>query len=356
MNSATEIQVSRTLDSIIPDWKELFALCPDATPFQSPEWLLPWWSCFGIGNPLVIAARKRNQICGLGLFYFYEGDASKGTQLFLLGKSVSDYLDILVRNEQERPQIAQHILDRVFEYRDAWRYADFDRLRSTSAVLQVQPSENISARQIQEGVCPELPLLGSTIKKIVKKSTRDAMRKHLNRAYGLGKVEFVTADRQSFFPLMEDLVRLHSLRWNSVGRPGVFADPRMVRFLREAGWQLLQAGMLRLHAMLLNRKAVAISFGMLYRDREYFYLCDFDPAHVSISPGTLVSAFAMEQAAQHGAKFFDFLQGEEPHKYQKWGAQPRFTYRVRYAHETARRNYGLPQGTRIRANLGVAGS
>lgn len=53
--------------------------------------------------------------------------------------------------------------------------------------------------------------------------------------------------------------------------------------------------------------------------REYFYLCDFDSAHVSISPGTRVSAFAIEQAAQHGAKFFDFLQGDERHKY-----QPRF--------------------------------
>jgi CelD/BcsL family acetyltransferase involved in cellulose biosynthesis len=351
MNRARDIQVLRTLDSIIWEWHELFALCRDATPFQSPEWLLPWWSCFGMGDPLVIAVRQRNQLCGLGLFYFYSGDPSKGTQLFLLGKSVSDYLDILVADDEHRPQIAQQIFDSIFEQRDAWKYADLDRLRSSSAVLQVQPGDNISTWQMQDGVCPELPLPGSTIKQIVKKSTRDAMRKHLNRARGLGNVEFVTADQESYFSFMNDLVRLHSVRWHSSGLPGVFADPKMVRFLTDAGWQLLQGGTLRLHAMLLNGKPVAISFGMLYREREYFYLCDFDPAHVSISPGTLVSAFAIEQAAQHGAKFFDFLQGDEPHKFQKWGARPRFTYRVRYSHQRTPRNYCLPQGSRILANL-----
>jgi CelD/BcsL family acetyltransferase involved in cellulose biosynthesis len=73
---------------------------------------------------------------------------------------------------------------------------------------------------------------------------------------------------------------------------------------------------------------------MLHRDRNYFYLCDFHPDYAAISPGTLVTAHAIEHAAQRGAKYFDFLQGEEPYKYQKWGAQPRQTYRIQYARES----------------------
>jgi hypothetical protein len=42
MNRGRDIQVLHTLQSIFPEWQDLFARCPDATPFQSPEWLLPW--------------------------------------------------------------------------------------------------------------------------------------------------------------------------------------------------------------------------------------------------------------------------------------------------------------------------
>jgi hypothetical protein len=41
----------------------------------------------------------------------------------------------------------------------------------------------------------------------------------------------------------------------------------------------------------------------------------------------------MEQAAQSGAKYFDFLQGEEEYKYKKWAAQPRYTYRIQYSRQ-----------------------
>jgi CelD/BcsL family acetyltransferase involved in cellulose biosynthesis len=104
----------------------------------------------------------------------------------------------------------------------------------------------------------------------------------------------------------------------------------MVRFVRNTGNQLLHDGTLQLQAMLLNNEAIAVAFGILHNGRCYYYLCDFDLKYASISPGTLVTAYAIEQAAQKGAKHFDFLRGEEDYKYKKWRAQPRCTYRVQY--------------------------
>ena len=88
--------------------------------------------------------------------------------------------------------------------------------------------------------------------------------------------------------------------------------------------------------MILNGNAVAVSLGMLHRERFYFYLCNFDPAYASISPGTMLTACAIERAAQEGASSFDFLQGAENYKFAKWGARPRFTYRMRCLAESAR--------------------
>ena len=35
------------VERLVPEWQALWRRIPDATPFQSPEWLLSWWSCFG---------------------------------------------------------------------------------------------------------------------------------------------------------------------------------------------------------------------------------------------------------------------------------------------------------------------
>ena len=43
----TEAEVER----LAPEWRALWRRIPDATPFQSSEWLLSWWSCFGNTPP-----------------------------------------------------------------------------------------------------------------------------------------------------------------------------------------------------------------------------------------------------------------------------------------------------------------
>ena len=324
------IQLLRNLDAIVPEWQELFARSRESTPFQSPAWLRPWWRCFGTGDPLAIAVRNGERLDGLGLFYFYDGDPSKGSQLFFLGKSVSDYLDILVA-EDAAEDAAQNIFDCLFELKESWQSADFDHLRPNSPVLQVRAPSEFSEWQIQDGVCPELYLKSINIREIVSRNTRDALRKHMNRARSFGRVEFVDADEESLSEMLERLIEFHSARWRSVGLPGVFSDPKMVEFVADAGRQLLRDGMLQLHAMVLNGEAVAVAFGILHRDRLYFYLSDFNLEYATFSPGTLVTAYAMEQAARRGAKYFDFLRGEEEYKYKKWRAQPGETWRIMYS-------------------------
>jgi CelD/BcsL family acetyltransferase involved in cellulose biosynthesis len=50
------------MDRLVPEWRVLWQRVPDATPFQSPEWLLSWWGCFGNGAPFVLTAREDGQL------------------------------------------------------------------------------------------------------------------------------------------------------------------------------------------------------------------------------------------------------------------------------------------------------
>lgn len=332
--SGLQLEVLSSLNAIVAEWWELFRGCPDATPFQSPAWLLPWWKCFGTGEPLVVTMRREGVLCGLGLFYLHRKNGGEAPQLFLIGKAVSDYLDVLVAPTESRPLVAQCIFNCLFEHAGQWHSADLDRLRPSSPVLRVEPSPGLSVFSCQEGVCPELRLTGSTVEEFVpRKRTRANLRNRLRRARNSGSVEFVTANEQSCESLMNEFERLHSKRWTAAG--GMFSDRNMTRFLKLAARALLSACMLRLNAMRLNGKTIAASLGMVHGRRAYLYNFGFDPAHAVIAPATQLIAFGMEQAAREGARVFDFLQGNEPYKFQTWGAEPRYTYRVRYFPATA---------------------
>ena len=332
-HTAARVEISHNFESILAEWWDLFQRCPDATPFHSPAWLLPWWNCFGCGVPIIVTVRHHTNLVGLGLFYVYAPGAAAEPKLFFIGKAVSDYLDVLVVPGENRTQVARQILDCALHRTSAWQIAEFDRLPPSSSILQVEGSACV-----KDGVCPEIRLNGSRLEEFVtSKSTIINLRNRSRRAHKVGKVEFITANHQNYEFLMDTLVTLHSKRMSAVGRPGMFSDPNMTEFLLGAGCQLLRAGMLRLHVMRLNGTNVAVLFGMLHRGRAYLYNFGFDPAYAPIAPATQLIAFAMENAAAEGAEVYDLLQGDEPYKFETWGARPRYTYRITYRRAQNRR-------------------
>ncbi|MBV8049792.1 MAG: GNAT family N-acetyltransferase [Acidobacteriaceae bacterium] len=326
--SRLTVQLLRDLQAITPEWWELFWRCPDATPFQSPAWLLPWWNFFGQGEPLVVAARREHKLCGLALFYLCRS-RDEALQLFFIGKAVSDYLDVLIAPDELRIQVAQHLLACAFEGVGDWHCADLDRLRQSSPLLQVETA--LGGLNTRDGVCPQLHLRGHRLDDFVtKKSTLINLRNRRRRTQKAGLVEFITADHETLDGLMQDLHGLHSKRWNSRGLKGMFSDDGMTGFLLEAARKLLGAGMLRLHAMRLNGKSIAVALVMHHAHRAHLYNFGFDPAYSAIAPASQLIAFAIEQAAREGALVFDFLQGDEPYKFETWGAEPHYTHRSRY--------------------------
>src|SRR5262249_23699336 len=64
---------------------------PAATPFQTPDWLLTWWSHFGSGQPRVFVFRDKGEIAGVMPCFLHDWNGRK--QLTLMGTGISDYLD-----------------------------------------------------------------------------------------------------------------------------------------------------------------------------------------------------------------------------------------------------------------------
>jgi CelD/BcsL family acetyltransferase involved in cellulose biosynthesis len=87
------IESERELEALYAEWLALWQRSSSATPFQSPDWLIPWWQFFGTGQLCVVVMRDGANV--IAIAPFFSRDESPRTLRFL-GTGNTDYLDVLV--------------------------------------------------------------------------------------------------------------------------------------------------------------------------------------------------------------------------------------------------------------------
>jgi CelD/BcsL family acetyltransferase involved in cellulose biosynthesis len=298
------IDTTAALEALRDEWAELWERCPAATPFQSPEWLLPYWEILGTGRPAVLTIRKGTRLAGLAPLY-----VDRDGTIRLIGSGITDYQDILAE-----PEIAAAVAAILFD-RLAGRPFDFQDLPPTSPLLTPGTAGvPISA------VCPVLVLDSPGI----PRSTRYNTRRSRARLAAAGDLSLVVAGPDTLQQCLDALFALHTARWNSAG---VLGDDAVREFHRRAAAGFLRRGWLRLHVLRWKGRIGAVIHGFAARRRAYLYLGGFDPDLARFSPGAVVMADAIDYAFRQGEVEVDFLRGDEPYKY-AWGARDRPLYRL----------------------------
>ncbi|WP_206664388.1 GNAT family N-acetyltransferase [Dankookia rubra] len=319
------------LERLQPEWDALWQAVPDATPFQSPAWLIPWWRHVGDGALLALALREGGRLVGLLPFYRYARPEGTGRLLFPLGIATTDYLDALLLPSQA-PALAalgRHLALRADA--DAW---EWPQLRAGSALLALPVPAGWTEEVAAADPCPCLALperLDALATRISAKTLRD-LRTVRRRAEQAGMLDWTTEAAGIEAPF-DALLRLHAARWATRGEGGVLADPAVQAMHRDALPALHRAGLLRFHVLRLDGEIVAVLYALVdppgrAARRIYFYLSGFDPALERLSPGMLLVGQAVEAAMAEGCVVADFLRGRERYKY-FWGAEDQPTFRRR---------------------------
>lgn len=312
------------LEALAAPWAALWRRVPDATPFQHPAWLIPWWRAFAHGELWVLALYRRVRLVGV-LPLYREGD-----RLLPVGVGLTDLLDALV--EPDIP--LAEVLGAVPEVTGCG-VLEFPALPPWSRLLRIGPPPGWQDQCGATDVCPVLPLprvsgslgadgLGAVLPAAQWRNLRHTGR----RAERAGGLSVETATPHTAGGMLEDLFQLHAARWASRGEPGVLADPTVQTFHRMAVPALAEAGLLRMHRLRIGGRLAAVHYGLGDARRAYYYLGGFDPAFAAQGPGVLAVGHAVAEALREGAAEFHFLRGREPYKYQ-WGAvdQPSLTRR-----------------------------
>lgn len=328
-----DLRVEETTDAegladLVPEWTRLWRLAPRATPFQSPAWLIPWWRHFGQGELVVLRALEGDRLAGLLPLYVYQEPSLR--KLLPLGIGNSDWLDAIYLPGHER-QIADALLAAIARRAKRFDVCDLQPLPPESPLLQAA-APGLTDERIALEPCPvlRLPATDGELEASLPISRQRKLRYYRRRTSTAGQVRFETAQPASLNDLLEAFCALHTARWERRGLPGVLADEAVRAFHFQAAPGLLEQGLLRLHALRLDERIVAVFYGLLAKRRLHFYLSGFDPDLGALAVGTLVVRHAMEEAAREGVREFDFLRGREAHKY-RWGASdcPSYGRRLR---------------------------
>jgi CelD/BcsL family acetyltransferase involved in cellulose biosynthesis len=323
---ATVIHSLAHLQSIAQEWTALFSKDSHATPFQSPEWLIPWAKCFGANRLLSIAVHRGRSLVALVPLYIHTDDAKgRQRQLLLLGTGTSDYLGCIAAPECDSR--AFKLIGRELVSQDCWDISHLSQLQSGSPLLRLARHNPQIAVSTSEPCLRVLLDAGHSLPAKLKRGIGYYRR----RAEAMGQLCFVRASSPSMAAeFFESLVVLHGKRWKNVAQPGVLFDTHVLAHHREAIPLLQASGTLRMYALSLSGKVIGVIYALAdtaghERRSFYYYLSGFDPELHFLSPGTLLLAGLVDEARSEGAIAVDLLRGQERYK-QLWGAQPVETY------------------------------
>lgn len=312
------------------EWDDLFTRCPDATPFQRPEWLLAWMHAFRPAQPVIVLVRREGVLVGLAPFYLQTGPEMR---LAPLGNAISDYYDWLI-DPVDWAETLQCICRALHQIDVPWQLLDLTDLPDASLLVKGEASCLETSTVLPHDVCPALtlPYPRGELHDNIPLSQWRSLKTARNRSLRAARCRIVQATSSNCLEMLEALFLLHGKRWSSHGQPGVLASRDVQAFHRRAAPVLMKKGLIRLFGLQAEQRWAAILYVLSGKQTLYLYSQGFDPDFAELSPGTQVVAAAVEAALLEGRTRLDFLRGREPYKY-AWGAQdvPTFRFQLRRA-------------------------
>lgn len=326
------IRNTSDLERFAPQWHTLWHEDPFATPFQAPEWLIPWWHQFGQPDLRATVILQNGEAIGFLPFYVYRAPDTGERQLLLLGVGTTDYLDGIFS-----PRCAIDHVGRAMEIifaDDEWDRMVASQLRPESLLLKAL-DQSADAKLFAAEGCSRI---AAAPIKAMPKHIRRNVRYYRNCAVREGNLELVTSNDSNWAELFHDLQQLHAECWRQRGQDGVLADEQVLAWHREAIPRLVQVQMVRLYSLRLDGEAIAAIYMLTdppHRSprTQYLYLAGYSTRYAALSPGTLLLAFAVDRAAEQNVGTVDLLRGEEAYKH-FWHSERVPTYGCTFLHSS----------------------
>jgi CelD/BcsL family acetyltransferase involved in cellulose biosynthesis len=301
-------------------WMDLWEHSPDATVFQSRDWLLAWQETFG--NPgdcvKVLAAYEGTQLMGLAPLIREprEGRERGPEQWRILGEDYSDYQPLLARDGSQR------VIDSLLSAADACLpggatllFRDVPQFSALGLNLAQRAGRAASAVRMDTAIaCPTLRIRGNSIgvARVLSKRSLIRHERALSRS-GDVTVQHLDATAQ-IMPLLSDFFAQHVARWADTAHPSLFLNSANQHFYRAVTARLAPAGRVLFTTVRVRGRVVAQHFGLRSSRSLLWYKPAFDVALRDLSPGEVLLRRLIEFCAHQEIEELDFTRGDETFK------------------------------------------
>lgn len=308
-------------DGLREEWNDLLRSSAADTVFLTWEWMRAWWAHLSFGRVLaILTVRRGGQLLAIAPLCSQGKGVLGALRLSFLGagRVGSDYLDVIVRPEDEGPvvrELAAHLVGMGASL-------DLGQVRITSSTAGRLARELrglrclVRARRTHR--CPYIDLgpasFSAYLATLSAQHRSNFLRKRRKlESHGL-RFESVTAEarRRDLLPV---LFELHRLRWSERGGSDGLAGPGILEFHEEWSRLALERGWLRLFVLWLGEAPAAALYGFRYGRVFSFYQSGFDPRFANLSVGVVTMGLSIQSAIEDGASEFDLLHGQESYKF-----------------------------------------
>jgi CelD/BcsL family acetyltransferase involved in cellulose biosynthesis len=307
------------LSSIYPSWQELYKQDVNSTPFQSPDWIIPWCSYFINEKIHLISISDREELISIAPFYIFEQNGKK--ELKLIGTGNTDYNFPLIKKSYHR-EVFDLLNNYIYSIKEQFDNIYLEGIPET--LKKFFP--NYKLFKITEPY-PTLQVQGNFSSYINNLSGKfiGNIRRSCRQLEEMGELLFQSAGTDELDEYMEQLFILHERSWNERESSGVLKDKKTQDFHKEAVKNLFRNKSVRLFRLTLNKEPIASLYMLTKEDTYYYYIGGFAPEYKKFSPGSVILYKIIEEAFKYGINKIDFLRGGEAYKY-KWGAADTYVY------------------------------
>ena len=305
----TDIKEFKQLEN---HWNTLFVSNPNATLFNSFEWIENWIHHYWISNyslKITIVYDNEDATALLPLYL-----NRRDNRIRFLGSGepeccevASEYLDFLLNmNYTEQHSIHRFIAD----FLQSNYSAPIELVNCLGSSHAFQISENCrnsirvpSGKRYQINLNDQFEGISSCFSKNYKKKSNQI----LNRFDKSESLKFEKLLTENYEAHWLTLKKLHTEDWVSRGKPGAFADEKFNSFhnrMHKFYPQIEQV----FYILSDNNEAISINLYYKFNNTFYFYATGSNKSYGALSPGLLLHSLCIRSLA--GEQFlYDFMKG-----------------------------------------------
>ncbi len=293
--------VHAELHALEPAWQQLADTCA-TLPTQAPDWTLAA-AVLPRSRPLVVEAVHRDgELVALATL------SSCGHQLAVLGAGLLfEPGDLLAVDDAARDELCRLLLARGRPV--VLRHLPVTSGTPAALARTLGRGGRLVTRPEPGSPYLDLDARWEELGGGLSSRRRSDLRRALRRAEGLGAVEvrMLRPRPEELAAVLQEALAVEATGWKGAAGTALVCDPLRAPFYRRYAARLAARGELLVTFLDVGGRPAAMQLAAVWRNRVWLLKIGYDPAYRQCSPGVLLLAHLVQQAAREQRSGIEFL-------------------------------------------------